>query len=183
MKGRVITDTLDHITPDAIHASSTRLVGEGSVLVVVRSGILRHRIPVAVAAKDVALNQDLKALVLLGDVSPKYLAYFIEGMSDVLLVAWRKEGATVESLETGLIETTHFPIPSDRDQCAITTFLNSETAKIDGLVERNERLIGLLQEKTHRSHHPRCHPRPRPERRHEGLRRRVARRDSGALGG
>ena len=35
----------------------------------------------------------------------------------------------------------------------------------------------------HRPHHPRRHQGPRPERPHEGLRRRVAGGDSGALGG
>lgn len=44
MRSNVITDTIDHITPEAVRASSTRLVDEGAVLVVVRSGILRHRI-------------------------------------------------------------------------------------------------------------------------------------------
>ena len=146
MKGRVITDTLDHITPDAVHASSTRLVGEGSVLLVVRSGILRHRIPVAVAAREVALNQDLKALLPLGNVSPKYLAYFIEGMSEFLLIAWRKEGATVESLETGIIETTHIPVPPYRDQRAIAAFLDRETAETDALVAKVRQAIDLLKE-------------------------------------
>ena len=147
MKGRVVVDSLDHITNDAILASSTRLVGQGSVLMVVRSGILRHRIPVAVAAREVTLNQDLKAFLLLGDVSSKFLAYFIEGMSDVLLVMWRKEGATVESLVTELIEKTHIPIPLHWEQRAIANFLDRETSKIDSLIKRKERLIELLQEK------------------------------------
>ena len=39
------------------------------------------------------------------------------------------------------------PIPSLREQCAITAFLDRETAKIDALVARKKRLIELLQEK------------------------------------
>ncbi len=37
--------------------------------------------------------------------------------------------------------------PHEAEQCAIATFLDQETAKIDGLVARKERLIELLQEK------------------------------------
>ena len=39
------------------------------------------------------------------------------------------------------------PIPSLREQCAIADFLDRETARIDALVARKERLIELLQEK------------------------------------
>ena len=39
------------------------------------------------------------------------------------------------------------PVPSLSEQCAIAEFLDRETAKIDGLVARKERLIELLQEK------------------------------------
>ena len=39
------------------------------------------------------------------------------------------------------------PIPSLREQCAITAFLDRETAQIDAQVAKKERLIELLQEK------------------------------------
>ena len=39
------------------------------------------------------------------------------------------------------------PIPSLREQCAITAFLDRETAQIDAQMARKERLIELLQEK------------------------------------
>ncbi len=39
------------------------------------------------------------------------------------------------------------PVPNLREQCTIAAFLDRETAKIDALVARNERLIELLQEK------------------------------------
>jgi hypothetical protein len=49
MKFDVITDAQDHITEDAVAQSATNLVEEGSILIVVRSGILQHTLPVAVA--------------------------------------------------------------------------------------------------------------------------------------
>ena len=39
------------------------------------------------------------------------------------------------------------PVPSPSEQRAIANFLDRETAKIDALVARKERLIELLQEK------------------------------------
>lgn len=146
MRSDVITDTIDHITPEAVRASSTRLVDEGAVLVVVRSGILRHRIPVAIAQRRVALNQDLKALVSYGDVAPRYLAYLLTGMGDVLLVKWRMQGATVESLETRIMATTRFPVPAIAEQRAIADYLDRETGRIDGLIAKVEEGIERLRE-------------------------------------
>ncbi len=39
------------------------------------------------------------------------------------------------------------PLPSDAEQRAIAAFLDRETARIDALVAKKERLIELLQEK------------------------------------
>jgi type I restriction enzyme S subunit len=41
----------DLITEDAVAQSATNLVEAGSILIVVRSGILQHTIPVAVAQR------------------------------------------------------------------------------------------------------------------------------------
>ncbi len=63
MKCWEIFDSQDHITQEAIDNSSTKLIGTGAVLVVIRSGILKHSLPVAINRVPVTLNQDMKALV------------------------------------------------------------------------------------------------------------------------
>jgi len=59
MKVSMVLDTEDKITAEAICESATKLVPAGSVLIVVRSGILVHSIPVALAGREVTLNPDL----------------------------------------------------------------------------------------------------------------------------
>ncbi len=147
MKTEVVRDAEDHITEEAVAVSATRVVGSGSVLMVVRSGILRHSIPVAINACRVALNQDMKALIPAPEASSTYLAAVIRGEQQGLLTQWRKEGATVESLEHDLIANTRFPVPPIAEQQAITAFLEGESAKIDSLVAKKERVIALLEEK------------------------------------
>src|SRR5262249_46376776 len=61
MTGRDITDTQDHIAETALEETAAQLVPPGSVLMVVRSGILAHTIPIAIARVPLALNQDMKA--------------------------------------------------------------------------------------------------------------------------
>src|SRR5215216_6538832 len=75
MKSDVVIDSEDHITAEGLRNSATQLIPPGSVLVVVRSGILRHTIPVALNAVPVALNQDMKALLPRADMDATYLRY------------------------------------------------------------------------------------------------------------
>ncbi len=56
-------------------------------------------------------------------------------------------GITRFGLGGNAIRTGLFPIAPVEEQRAIAAFLDRKTAKIDGLVEREERLIELLQEK------------------------------------
>lgn len=147
MKSSRIRDAEDHISEEALSASASRLVGAGAVLIVMRSGILRHSIPVAVNEVPVALNQDMKALLPDSRLLPEFLARLIEGHQAELLKAWRKEGTTVESLEFDLLSNTLFPVPPADLQRAIADYLDREAARIDALIAAKERLLGLLAEK------------------------------------
>lgn len=142
-----VVETQDHISEEALRESATRMVQPGSVLIVVRSGILRHTIPVAINTCPVALNQDMKAVVPNTMLLAGYLAHLIRGCQDSLLIEWRKSGATVESIEADLLTNTLFPLPPVGEQIVITAFLDRETTRIDELVAKKERLIELLQEK------------------------------------
>ena len=56
-------------------------------------------------------------------------------------------GAKMPRVSPDQVGNSHAPLPPESEQRAIAAFLDRKTAKIDGLVERNERLIELLQEK------------------------------------
>jgi type I restriction enzyme S subunit len=122
------------------------MVPAGAVLLVVRSGILRHSIPVAIADRPLALNQDMKALIPKGDCEPRYLKYTIQGRQHALRLAWTKTGATVQSIEHELLANTLFAVPPLDEQRAIADFLDEKTAAIDALIAKKERLVELLGE-------------------------------------
>jgi type I restriction enzyme S subunit len=147
MKTAVISNAKDHINDEAVAASSTSIVGPGSVLLVVRSGILRRSIPVAINLVPVALNQDMKAL------RPKhallmsgYLRALIQGNQRRLLDEWTKQGATVESIEHEYLANSHIPLPPLPEQTAIVEYLDAQTAKIDTAIASLRRKIELVRE-------------------------------------
>jgi type I restriction enzyme S subunit len=115
---------------------------------VVRSGILKHTIPVAINDVPVALNQDMKALRFKEQLATsEFFLRWVQGLNDALLLAWAKQGATVESIEHNYLAETLVPLPPLSEQSVIATFLDRETGKIDALIAEQEKLLTLLAEK------------------------------------
>ena len=141
-----ISDTKDYITQEAVKESSTNVVPEKSILLVVRSGILRRKIPVSLTKIPVALNQDLKGLITKQEIHPSYLANFIDSFSNHLLPLWKKEGTTVESLETENVINTSIPIPPYREQVKIVSLIETERNKIRNLEDKIKEGIKILKE-------------------------------------
>ncbi len=98
MKYDVIQDTEDHITIEAVNNSATRIVKQGSILIVFRSGILAHSFPVGIAGRDLTINQDLKALTSKGNVSNEYL-YGLLSAVPTFGLSCVKKGATVHNID------------------------------------------------------------------------------------
>jgi type I restriction enzyme S subunit len=138
MKAFEILDSQDHITATAVAESAAKQVTADSVLVVFRSGILAHTLPVAINRVAVTLNQDMKALTPWGDVTAEYLAYYLRSAQHAILAAAKKKGATVESLDAGRFFQILVPVPPVTEQRRIV-------ARIEELAARIERARGLRQ--------------------------------------
>jgi type I restriction enzyme S subunit len=141
-----VTETEDHISEEAVLSSSTTLIPNGALMMVTRSGILKHTIPVAVNCLPMAINQDVKGCLPSQGVVSEYHAYLISGLQSPLLALWRQQGATVESLDLDAVKSTRFPNPPMNEQRDIVAFLDRETAKLDTLIEKKRALIELLKE-------------------------------------
>ncbi len=148
MKFERIKGAEESITEEGLSSSSSSLVDSGRLLMVVRSGILKHTIPVAINDVPVALNQDMKALSFSEQVATsEFFLRWVQGLNEVLLLAWAKQGATVESIEHSYLAETLVPLPPLAEQSAIAAFLDRETGKIDALIAEQEKLLTLLAEK------------------------------------
>jgi len=141
MKVARLTATEDYITEAALAGSSTNMVKPGSVLMVVRSGILKHSIPVVINEVPVALNQDLKAMELRKSLDTRFFQYWVTGQQKDLLLEWGQLGATVDSIDVDAMRNTVIPLPDLDVQKVIAHFLDRETARIDALVEKKQEAI------------------------------------------
>jgi type I restriction enzyme S subunit len=141
MKFDVVSDSIDHISREAIESSATSIIPKDSVLMVVRSGILARTIPIAVTGRDLTINQDLKALCPNGAIDTKFLYYLLHSrMEDLLSMVSR--GATVHRLTTEQIRSLAFRLPPRPQQKQIVRVLDGA---VDGIAtarsnaERNVR--------------------------------------------
>ncbi len=74
MKTDVITESQICINKLGVENSTARMVPENSVIMVIRSGILKHTLPVAINAVPITVNQDLKVFIPGERVLTRFLA-------------------------------------------------------------------------------------------------------------
>ncbi|HRP31753.1 MAG TPA: restriction endonuclease subunit S [Agriterribacter sp.] len=134
MKSKVINDTLDKITSVAIENSSAKLVSKGSILFVVRSGILRRTLPVAIAASDVTVNQDIQAFTPKNILSD-YVYWYAQAKNVDIRKECSKDGTTVESIESSLLRNYPIPVCSPEEQLRIVRSIESRLSVADKLEE------------------------------------------------
>lgn len=109
MKTIMISNSQDHITDEAIAQSTTKVIPKNSVLMVIRSGILKHSLPVAINTVDVAINQDMKAFVTSERIMPEYLLYTFKQLEQSVLS--RVRAVTADNIEFSELKYREIPIP------------------------------------------------------------------------
>ena len=130
MKSEIITETQDSISEEAITGSSTSRIVSNSLLMVVRSGILKHTLPIAIAGCDLTINQDMKGLDVSSDFSLLYLFHYLQANNHKVLRATLKAGNTVESLDFNLFSSYLIPYPPLGEQINIANSVESIASRI-----------------------------------------------------
>jgi type I restriction enzyme S subunit len=131
MKVPHIADAEDHITEAAVLGSATSVVPPGSVLAVIRSGILRRTFPVAVTMAAVALNQDLKALKPAVGINPRYVAWWLRRDEQSILHECSKDGTTVDSIDFPRLLKRTIPLAPSAEQERIVLAIEEQFSRVD----------------------------------------------------
>jgi type I restriction enzyme S subunit len=145
MKVDEITSSEDRVTEAALKQGRVSMVPEGSVLVVTRSGILSHTLPVAVTKTPVTINQDLKALTPKAGVLPKYVAHALRGASRRILKQCSKHGTTVASIETNALLDFEIPLVDLDEQRRIVAEIEKQFSRLDEAVANLKRVKANLK--------------------------------------
>ena len=113
----------------------------GTLLLVARSGILKHSLPLAILEVDATINQDIKALQVHG-CNAFYLYYAILSQEDNIIRTLVKTGTTVQSLMMDSFLNIEIPTPDiDLQQSII-----DKLAKLEKYVDVQEEELSLLSQ-------------------------------------
>jgi type I restriction enzyme S subunit len=134
------------ITHDGL-VNGSRLAPKDSILLLVRGGALHNRIPVGIATRDVAFNQDVKALVAKQEMmSPWYLLFWLMGQENFLLnnvVEYTGIGAG--KLDTKRMQGLEILLPPRNEQDTIVELVKGMDDRIILLRETNATLEAIAQ--------------------------------------
>ena len=135
MKTAHIQNSADCVTIEAIE-DGLELYPPETILTVVRSGILRHTLPVAITKVHCSINQDIKALKLHIPKLSTYVHLLLKGFESFILSNLTKTGTTVESVKVEEFMNQAFIIPPVAEQQRIAAKVDELFALCDQLKER-----------------------------------------------
>lgn len=135
IKSYELVSSQDRISEIAVRDSATRLVMPGTILVVGRSGVLAHTLPVGIVRQPSTFNQDIKAIVPCDDFDSEYVALFLTARQSFVLKEGVKRGPTVHSLIANSIEDLEIPVISINEQHQIATRLKAQLAEVESARE------------------------------------------------
>jgi type I restriction enzyme S subunit len=146
--GDIKTDEIEvcseFITEAGLQNSTAKLCDAGSVVVVVRSGVLKHTLPVALLRRPAAINQDIKCFNAGDDDLNRWLALALRTASRDIL-AENREGTTVQSVKSETLREFAFPLPPLAEQHRIVAKLEELLGRVSRAKARLDRIPALLK--------------------------------------
>ena len=145
MKSIRIHDSMDHISEEALKNSSATLIPSNSVLMVIRSGILKKSLPVAINTVAVTINQDMKAFITNEQVVSDYLLYYFIFMQKYILKYVRS--VTADNIDFDIIKNLKIPVPplELQNQFAdIVTKIEEQKALVRKAIDETQMLFDSL---------------------------------------
>ncbi|ANY13600.1 hypothetical protein BCY75_06210 [Latilactobacillus curvatus] len=143
IKNKYVSNGTYTITKKAIIDNKTRMVDAGTPLIVTRSGILAKRFPLSIPTIDVAINQDIKALLF--DQSKLNVNFFVAELQSkeaYILKKIIKTGTTVQSVNLPDLNKLIISVVSDfKEQEKIGDFFQ----KLDHTIALQQRKLELLK--------------------------------------
>lgn len=145
MKRFRLHSSQDCITEAAVLNSTATLLPSGAVLVVTRSGILQHTLPVGVSQVPATVNQDLKAMVPYPRIDSTYVAYALKARERDILETCLKDGTTVQSIDSARLYAFPIPLAPLNEQHRIVAEIETQLTRLDAAVASLERTRANLK--------------------------------------
>ncbi|MDD4928067.1 MAG: restriction endonuclease subunit S [Gallionella sp.] len=129
MKQVYIVNAIDHVSRKVLAETNIKLVPIGSLLIVVRGMILVHTVPVAQSLVEHTINQDMKALFPVSEITVGYLLWLMKVSQQQLLGLVSTAAHGTKKLDTERLKDFRIPLPPLHIQIAF----NEKVALIESI--------------------------------------------------
>ncbi|MFN8740086.1 MAG: restriction endonuclease subunit S [Pirellula sp.] len=149
MKVSEIQNSEEHLTPEG--KSEASIVPCNAILFVIRGMILAHTFPVAITRREVAFNQDMKAIIANDAFDPLYVYHWLQSHSMTILGMVADSSHGTKRLPIESLLSLRIPVPDRKTQGeAVRLFQQAVEASLrlkdhaDSLRELKSRLMNEL---------------------------------------
>ncbi len=142
MKSKYITCSQLYLSE--LGASQMHMYQPNTLLMVTRSGILRHTPPLAILKKSATINQDLKAISIYSDGLSEYVYICLKGMEIQLLSKYTKSGTTVENINFDEFKRLLLPIAPEPQIRKIVSITNDSVLLIKSIESTKMDLADII---------------------------------------
>ena len=148
MKASILYDSQIRINQLGVKNSTAKIVPINSVIMVIRSGILKHTLPVAINAVPITVNQDLKVFVPSQRITSLYLMYLFKMLEKDILSGVR--AVTADNIEFNSLKERRIIVPPIELQEQFAAFVgqvDKSKFEIQKSLEKLETLKKALMQK------------------------------------
>ena len=137
---------MEDMTFDDAPSRARRIVRQGDVIISTVRTYLRAIARIEATDANIVVSTGF-AVIRPRQLEDRYLAYAVNAPHFIERVVANSVGVSYPAINASELACLDIAIPPLPEQRAIAAFLDRETARIDALVAKKERLIELLQEK------------------------------------
>lgn len=134
MNTDLLTETEFLINEDAVKNSSTNIIPAGNIIIATRVGLGK----VCILAQDTAINQDLKGIMPVKQITSKFLFWWFKSIKNKIVETG--VGATVKGVKLPFIQNLDVPFIDIKEQQKIV-------AQLDELQEQTKKLEQIYEQK------------------------------------
>ena len=150
MKSITISNSIDKISKIVFSETPLKRIPQKSILIVIRGMILAHTIPIAITEKEVAINQDIKALIPKQPIVPQFLLWSLIVMHNLLLSKVSTAAHGTKRIDMESLKNTAILLPTIVQQNQFVEIVNKFSSVKSGQalsLEQNNALFNSLSQR------------------------------------